>query len=117
MKAAALWLIVAGLVGAGGVTESGPSARIQVDSITRQIASLNRQVANLTLQTRGLQTQLYATQDSLSHLWKKTVEFVHAWAFDTIIPPPRCPPNCPRSEFAAGFPPDPRWVRADSAAR
>ena len=115
MKAAALWLLVAGLVGTGGMTGYGSSRQTQVDSLTRQVAVLTRQVAVLTRQVEGLTGRVYATQDSISRLWRVTREFVQTWAADTIIPPPVCPgPRCPRTEFIRRFPMPPTWSQPDT---
>ena len=43
----------------------------------------------------ALQSRLQATQDSLARLWQISSKTFSAFAaFDTIPPPPKCPPHC-----------------------
>ena len=115
MKAAALCLIVASVIGTRRLTEHRSSMSVQTDSLARQVGVLTRQVSVLTRQMDVLARRVYATQDSISRLWAETHEFARVWAFDTIIPPPKCPPNCPRMELYRAFPPPPIWANPDTS--
>jgi len=74
MKPSLMPFIVGCLVAVGGVTGCGYAKQSDLDA---------------------LRNELYATQDSLTHLWNQTRTFAEAIIpFDTIKPPPKCPPNC-----------------------
>ena len=103
MKPSHSLLLVAGLLGAVGLTGCGYAKQTDVDALRRE---------------------LYATQDSLSRLWGQTRSFAVARAMiDTIVPPPKCPgPNCPKLEsmmtvYRQPFPPPPEWNRSAAPIR